>query len=82
MDAAVSRAVTEARLQATAERDAAVAAALEQAATLQREQFDATMARQEAQLASTTTQVKQQLDTTTAHVKEQLAGTSAQLKEQ
>ncbi len=82
VDAAVTRAVTEARLQASAERDAAVAAALEQSATLQREQFDATMARQEAQLASTTTQVKQQLDTTTAHVKEQLAGTSAQLKEQ
>jgi DNA recombination protein RmuC len=82
VDAAVTRAVTEARLQASAERDAAVQAALQQSATLQREQFDATMARQEAQLASTTNQVKAQLDTTTAHVKEQLAGTSAQLKEQ
>lgn len=82
VDAAVNRAVNETRLQASAERDAAVAAALEQSATLQREQFDATMKRQEAQLASNTLQVKQQLDTTTAHVKEQLAGTSAQLKEQ
>ena len=82
VDAAVTRAVTEARVQASAERDAAVAAALEQSATLQREQFDATMKRQEAQLASNTLQVKQQLDTTTAHVKEQLAGTSTQLREQ
>jgi len=82
VDAAVDRAVNETQLQARAERDAAVAAALEQSATLQREQFDATMKRQEAQLASNTLQVKQQLDTTTAHVKEQLAGTSAQLKEQ
>ncbi len=82
VDAAVTRAVTEARLHASAERDAAVSAALQQAATLQREQFDATMERQEAQLASTTSQVKQQLDTTTAHMREQLAGTSAQLKEQ
>ena len=71
VDAAVTRAVTEARLQASSERDAAVQAALEQAATMNREQLDATLARQAAQLASTT-----------AHVKEQLAGTSAQLKEQ
>ncbi|MEP4649056.1 MAG: hypothetical protein ABJ314_02665, partial [Ilumatobacter sp.] len=56
VDAAVTRAVTEARLHASAERDAAVSAALQQAATLQREQFDATMKRQEAQLASTTSQ--------------------------
>ncbi|MFK7920127.1 MAG: DNA recombination protein RmuC [Ilumatobacter sp.] len=82
VDAAVTRAVTEARLQAASERDAAVQAALEQSATLQREQFDATMARQEAQLASTTSQVQSQLETTTAHMREQLAGTSAQLKEQ
>lgn len=82
VDAAVTRAVTEARLQASSERDAAVQAALEQSATLQREQFNATMARQEAQLASTTSQVKEQLNTTTAHMKEQMAGTSAQLKEQ
>lgn len=82
VDAAVTRAVTEARLQASGERDAAVQAALEQAATMNREQLEATLARQAAQLASTTSQVKEQLDTTTAHVKEQLAGTSAQLKEQ
>lgn len=82
VDSAVTRAVGEARLQANSERDAAVQAALQQSATLQREQFDATMARQEAQLASTTSHVKEQLDSTTAHVKEQLAGTSAQLKDQ
>ena len=39
IDTAVRGAVTEARLQASAERDAAVSAALEQAAVLQREQF-------------------------------------------
>jgi len=41
IDAAVRGAVTEARLQASAERDAAVQAALQQAAILQREQFGA-----------------------------------------
>lgn len=82
IDAAVQRAVIEARHNATAERDAAVNAALEQSALLQREQFAATMERQEAQLATTTTQVREQLDTTTAHVKEQLGTASAQLKEQ
>ncbi len=41
IDAAVRGAVTEARLQASAERDAAVQAALEQTAVLQREQFGA-----------------------------------------
>jgi DNA recombination protein RmuC len=39
IDAAVRSAVTEARLQATSERDAAVQAALEQTAVMQREQF-------------------------------------------
>ena len=39
IDTAVRSAVTDARLQASAERDAAVSAALEQAAVLQREQF-------------------------------------------
>jgi DNA recombination protein RmuC len=39
IDAAVRGAVTEARLQASSERDAAVAAALEQTAIMQREQF-------------------------------------------
>ncbi|MFK8023836.1 MAG: DNA recombination protein RmuC [Ilumatobacter sp.] len=82
VDTAVQRAVTEARLQASDERDAAVRAALEQAATMNREQFDAVLQRQAADLASTTKQVKEQLDTTTAHVEKQLAGTSAQLKEQ
>ena len=50
IDAAVRGAVTEARLQASSERDAAVQAALEQAAVLQREQFGAlaTATRQEA----------------------------------
>ena len=41
IDAAVRGAVTEARLQASSERDAAVRAALEQTAVLQREQFGA-----------------------------------------
>ena len=41
IDAAVRGAVTEARLQASSERDAAVQAALEQTAVLQREQFGA-----------------------------------------
>ena len=41
IDAAVRGAVTEARLQASAERDAAVQAALQQSAILQREQFGA-----------------------------------------
>ncbi|WP_420452537.1 DNA recombination protein RmuC [Ilumatobacter sp.] len=82
IDAAVQRAVVEARHHATAERDASVKAALEQSALLQREQFDATMERQQAQLTTTTTQVREQLDTTTAHVKAQLDTASAQLKEQ
>lgn len=60
VDAAVTRAVTEARLQATSERDAAVQAALEQAATMNREQLEATLARQAAQLAGTTAQLKEQ----------------------
>jgi len=41
VDAAVQHAVTQVRDQATAERDAAVSAALEQSAILQREQFGA-----------------------------------------
>ena len=76
VDAAVQRAVAEARTHAVVERDAAVNAALEQAAVLQREQFTATMERQEAALASTTEHVKGQLDTTSAQLKEQ---TSAEL---
>jgi len=60
VDAAVSRAVAEARQQATAERDAAVQAALEQSAVLQREQYQATMDHQAAQLTSTTSQLKAQ----------------------
>jgi DNA recombination protein RmuC len=82
IDAAVTRAVTEARLAATSERDAAVAAALEQSAFMQREQFAMNMEHQQQQLVSTTIQVKEQLETTTSHVKEQLASTSTQLKEQ
>ncbi len=68
---AVERAVADAREQATAERDAAVHAALEQAALLQREQLQASIERQSAHLQSTTT-----------HVHEQLASTSNQLREQ
>ncbi len=82
VDAAVTQAVTEARLQASAERDAAVEAALRQAATMNREQLDATLARQAEQLESTQTHVREQLESTTTHVREQLAGTSAPLKEQ
>ncbi len=44
IDAAVQRAVADAREQATGERDAAVAAALQQSAVLQREQFEAAAA--------------------------------------
>jgi len=82
VDAAVTRAVADARQQASTERDAAVNAALEQSAVLQREQFAATMQRQQEQLAATTMQVREQLDTTTAHVREQLDVASNQLKEQ
>ena len=71
VDAAVSRAVADARQQASAERDAAVQAALEQAALLQREQFQASMERQSEQLVSTTTQVKAHLDAASAQMKEQ-----------
>ena len=46
VDAAVTRAVADTRQQASAERDAAVQAALEQAALLQREQFQSSMERQ------------------------------------
>ncbi len=76
VDAAVSRAVADARQQASAERDAAVQAALEQAALLQREQFQASMERQSEQLVSTTTQVKAHLDAASMQMKEQ---TSADL---
>ena len=71
IDAAVQRAVTEARTNAVVERDAAVNAALEQAAVLSREQLTATIERQQATLASTTEHVKDQLDSTTAQLKEQ-----------
>jgi len=76
VDAAVNRAVAEARQQATAERDAAVQAALAQSAVLQREQYQATMDHQAAQLTSTTAQVREQLDSTTSQLKAQ---TSADL---
>ena len=76
VDAAVNRAVADSRQQASAERDAAVQAALEQAALLQREQFQASMERQTEQLASTTTQVKEHLQATSSQLKEQ---TSADL---
>jgi DNA recombination protein RmuC len=82
VDSAVTRAVNEARLAAIAERDAAVSAALEQSALMQREQFAMNMERQQQQLESTKTQVKEQLTTTTSHVREHLESTSAQLKEQ
>ncbi len=71
VDAAVARAVADTRQQASAERDAAVQAALEQAALLQREQFQASMERQAAQLVSTTTQVKEHLDAASTKMKEQ-----------
>jgi DNA recombination protein RmuC len=71
VDSAVSRAVADTRQLASAERDAAVQAALEQAALLQREQFQASMERQAAQLVSTTTQVKAHLDATSTQMKEQ-----------
>jgi len=76
VDAAVARAVAETRQQASAERDAAVQAALEQSALLQREQFQASMERQTAQLASTTAHVREQLDSTSTQLKAQ---TSADL---
>ena len=76
VDAAVGRAVADTRQQASAERDAAVQAALEQAALLQREQFQASIERQTEQLASTTTQVKAHLDAASTQMKEQ---TSADL---
>ncbi|MGA9275362.1 DNA recombination protein RmuC [Ilumatobacter sp.] len=76
VEAAVNRAVAEARQQATAERDAAVQAALQQAAVLQREQFQASMETQTAQLASTTTQLREYLDSTSDQLKE---NTSADL---
>jgi DNA recombination protein RmuC len=76
VDSAVARAVAEARDQATAERDAAVRAALEQSALLQREQFQASMERQTAQLMATTSQVREHLDATSSQLKEQ---TSADL---
>ena len=71
VDAAVNRAVADTRQQASAERDAAVQAALEQAALLQREQFQSSMERQAEQLVSTTTQVKEHLDATSTQMKEQ-----------
>ena len=76
VDAAVGRAVADTRQQASAERDAAVQAALAQAALLQREQFQASIERQTEQLASTTTQVKAHLDAASTQMKEQ---TSADL---
>ena len=82
VDAAVTRAVAEARLAAVAERDAAVTAALEQSALMQREQFAMNLQQQQHRLESATTQVKEQLSTTTAHVKEHLETTSLALKEQ
>ena len=52
VDAAVTRAVTEARLQASSERDAAVQAALEQAATMNREQLSGTAAQLKEQTSA------------------------------
>ena len=60
VDAAVERAVSNARAQAVDERDAAVQAALQQTAVLQREQMASTTERHQAQLDATAAQVKEQ----------------------
>ena len=60
VDAAVERAVANARSQAVGERDAAVQAALQQTAILQREQMASTTERHQAQLDATAAQVKEQ----------------------
>jgi DNA recombination protein RmuC len=76
IDAAVRGAVTEARLQASAERDAAVQAALQQAAILQREQFGAlataTRDHATAELASKKDVIDARLDQVHAEMRSEL----------
>jgi DNA recombination protein RmuC len=76
IDAAVRGAVTEARLQASAERDAAVQAALQQAAILQREQFgalaSATRDQASAELASKKDVIDARLDQVHAEMRSEL----------
>jgi len=76
VDAAVERAVGQAREQAVAERDAAVQAALEQSAVLQREQLAATLTQHGEQLTATMKLQQERLATTSSQMKEQ---TSAEL---
>jgi DNA recombination protein RmuC len=77
VDAAVRQAVEEVRDQATAERDAAVAAALEQTAILQREQFGAlaTAAREQttSDLAAKKDVIDARLDQVHAEMRTELA---------
>ena len=76
IDAAVRGAVTEARLQASAERDAAVQAALQQAAILQREQFGAlataTRDQASAELSSKKDVIDARLDQVHAEMRSEL----------
>lgn len=76
IDAAVERAVGQARNQAVAERDAAVQAALEQSAVLQREQLAATLTQHGERLTATMKLQQERLATASNQVKEQ---TSAEL---
>jgi DNA recombination protein RmuC len=77
IDAAVRGAVTEARLQASTERDAAVAAALEQTAIMQREQFGllTQTAREQttSELASKKDVIDARLDQVHAEMRSELA---------
>jgi DNA recombination protein RmuC len=77
VDAAVQSAVAQVRDQATAERDAAVAAALEQTAVLQREQFGAlaTAAREQtsSELASKKDVIDTRLDQVHAEMRAELS---------
>ena len=81
IDAAVRGAVTEARLQASSERDAAVQAALEQSAILQREQFGALAATTRDQATSELASKKDVIDARLDQVHAEMRGELAKLSE-
>ncbi len=81
VDAAVRSAVAEVRDQATAERDAAVAAALEQTAVLQREQFGALATAAREQTSSELANKKDVIDTRLDQVHAEMRAELSKLSE-